>query len=216
MNKIDEEAVNSDDLITEQQEEQSNATEYTDKNAEPSKETVNIEEELKEKKKKGLFSKKKDSEVDVLKKKIEEVTLEKSEMHDRYLRLYSEFDNYRKRTTKDKLDTIKNASEEMIRVLLPVVDDFERALKNAEKIEGADAMKEGVQLIYSKLTTILRQKGLTAIESVGKPFDTDFHEAITNIPATDESQKGVVVDEVERGYLLNDKIIRYAKVVVAN
>jgi molecular chaperone GrpE len=216
MNKIDEEAVNSDDLITEQQEEQSNATEFTDKNAEPSKETVNIEEELKEKKKKGLFSKKKDSEVDVLKKKIEEVTLEKSEMHDRYLRLYSEFDNYRKRTTKDKLDTIKNASEEMIRVLLPVVDDFERALKNAEKIEGADAMKEGVQLIYSKLTTILRQKGLTAIESVGKPFDTDFHEAITNIPATDESQKGVVVDEVERGYLLNDKIIRYAKVVVAN
>ena len=216
MNKIDEEAVNSDDLITEQQEEQSNAAEFTDKNAEPSQETVNLEEDIKEKKKKGIFSKKKDSEVDILKKKIEEVTLEKSEMHDRYLRLYSEFDNYRKRTTKDKLDTIKNASEEMIRVLLPVVDDFERALKNAEKMEGVEAMKEGVQLIYSKLTTILRQKGLTAIESVGKPFDTDFHEAITNIPATDESQKGVVVDEVERGYLLNDKIIRYAKVVVAN
>jgi molecular chaperone GrpE len=137
-------------------------------------------------------------------------------MHDRYLRLYSEFDNYRKRTNKDKLDLIKNASEEMIRVLLPVVDDFERALKTADKLEGSGAMKEGVQLIYSKLTTLLKQKGLTAIESLGKPFDTDFHEAITNIPATEESQKGLVVDEIERGYLLNEKIIRYAKVIVAN
>ncbi|MEI6347513.1 MAG: nucleotide exchange factor GrpE [Bacteroidota bacterium] len=216
MNNQHKERINSEELNSELTEEQNEVPISTDKSAETSVVAENIEEELTEKKKRNIFSKKKDSEVDTLKKKLEDAILEKSEMHDRYLRLYSEFDNYRKRTNKDKLDLIKNASEEMIRVLLPVVDDFERALKTANKLEGSGAMKEGVQLIYSKLTTLLKQKGLTAIESLGKPFDTDFHEAITNIPATEESQKGLVVDEIERGYLLNEKIIRYAKVIVAN
>jgi molecular chaperone GrpE len=216
MNNQHKERINSEELNSELTEEQNEVPISTDKSAETSEVAENIEEELTEKKKRNIFSKKKDSEVDALKKKLEDAILEKSEMHDRYLRLYSEFDNYRKRTNKDKLDLIKNASEEMIRVLLPVVDDFERALKTADKLEGSGAMKEGVQLIYSKLTTLLKQKGLTAIESLGKPFDTDFHEAITNIPATEESQKGLVVDEIERGYLLNEKIIRYAKVIVAN
>jgi molecular chaperone GrpE len=216
MNNQHKERINSEELNSELTEEQNEVPISTDKSAETSVVAENIEEELTEKKKRNIFSKKKDSEVDTLKKKLEDAILEKSEMHDRYLRLYSEFDNYRKRTNKDKLDLIKNASEEMIRVLLPVVDDFERALKTADKLEGSGAMKEGVQLIYSKLTTLLKQKGLTAIESLGKPFDTDFHEAITNIPATEESQKGLVVDEIERGYLLNEKIIRYAKVIVAN
>lgn len=216
MNNQHKERINSEELNSELTEEQNEVPISTDKIAETSEVAENIEEELTEKKKRNIFSKKKDSEVDTLKKKLEDAILEKSEMHDRYLRLYSEFDNYRKRTNKDKLDLIKNASEEMIRVLLPVVDDFERALKTADKLEGSGAMKEGVQLIYSKLTTLLKQKGLTAIESLGKPFDTDFHEAITNIPATEESQKGLVVDEIERGYLLNEKIIRYAKVIVAN
>jgi len=169
-----------------------------------------------DKKKKNIFGKKKESEVDLLKKQIEEINVQKSEIHDRYLRLYSEFDNYRKRSQKEKLDTIKNASEDMIRNLLPVVDDFERAIKSMEKVEGGDALKEGVQLIFAKLQTILKQKGLSTIECIGEPFNTDFHEAITNIPAIDESQKGLIIDEIEKGYMLNEKMIRFAKVVVAN
>ena len=96
------------------------------------------------------------------------------------------------------------------------IDDFERAIKNAELLEQKDPMLEGILLIYSKFISLLKQKGVTPIESIGKPFDTDFHEAITNIPAQNEEQKGLVVDEVEKGYLLNEKVIRYAKVVVAN
>lgn len=183
--------------------------------AEPSSEAP-ADSENKDKKKKNIFSKKKESETEILKKQLDDAIIEKSEMHDRYLRLYSEFDNYRKRSNKDRLDLIKNASEDIIKAFLPIVDDFERAIKINASVDGADAMKEGIQLIYSKLMTLLKQKGVTAIESIGKPFDTDFHEAITNIPATDESQKGLVIDEIERGYLLNEKIIRYAKVVVAN
>lgn len=183
--------------------------------AEPSPE-IATETDNTEKKKKNIFSKKKESEADLLKKQLEDTILEKSEMHDRYLRLYSEFDNYRKRSNKDRLELIKNASEDMVKALLPIIDDFERAIKVNASVDGATALTEGVQLIYSKLITLLKQKGVTPIESIGKPFDTDFHEAITNIPATDESQKGLVIDEIERGYLMNEKIIRYAKVVVAN
>jgi len=202
---------NSDELNEFQQEELSEKAVEEALNREASPEM----EDGKEKKKKGLFSKKKESETEILAKQLEEAILAKSEMHDRYLRLYSEFDNYRKRTNKDKLELIKNASEDMIKSLLPVVDDFERAIKIASNSES-DAITEGVLLIYSKLITLLKQKGVSAIESVGKPFDTDFHEAITNIPASHESEKGLVIDEVEKGYMLNDKIIRYAKVVVAN
>ncbi len=219
MDKHKEEATNQEELNQETPIETNKTTDVDDNIAEAIESSdIEAKEEVnpKDKKKKGFFGKKGDSEIEELKKKVEDVTLEKSEMHDRYLRLYSEFDNYRKRSNKDKLELIKNASEEMIRVLLPVVDDFERAIKTAQAIEGGDAMLEGVQLIYAKLTAILKQKGLTAMESIGNPFDTDFHEAITNIPAQDESQKGLVVDEVEKGYLLNEKVIRYAKVVVAN
>lgn len=219
MDKHKEEALNQEELNPEMTNDPNLDTTTTDNFAENEVTTdTEVKDDLhsKDKKKKGFFGKKGDTEIEELKKKVEDITLEKSEMHDRYLRLYSEFDNYRKRSNKDKLELIKNASEEMIRALLPVVDDFERAIKTAQAIEGGDAMLEGVQLIYSKLTAILKQKGLTAMESIGKPFDTDFHEAITNIPATEESQKGLVVDEVEKGYLLNEKVIRYAKVVVAN
>lgn len=212
MDNYYEDPVNSKELDQAMPEDLENSDKISD---ESTAETL-LGSENKEKKKKNIFSKTKESQTDILKKQLEDAILEKSEMHDRYLRLYSEFDNYRKRSNKDRLELIKNASEDMILSLLPVVDDFERALKTNASIDGSEAIKEGIQLVYSKLTTILKQKGVTAIESIGKPFDTDFHEAITNIPATDESQKGLVVDEVERGYLLNDKIIRYAKVVVAN
>ncbi len=191
-------------------------SEETDNIADATLNSDTTDEDSKEKKKKGIFSKKKESEVDILKKQVEDIAIEKSEMHDRYLRLYSEFDNYRKRSNKEKIELMKNASEDMIYAILPVVDDFERAISTADAIEGSEAMKEGILLIYSKLINTLKQKGLSAIESIGKPFDTDFHEAITMVPASDESQKGLVVVEIEKGYLINDKIIRHAKVVVAN
>ncbi len=138
-----------------------------------------------------------------------------NELNDRYLRLYSEFDNYRKRTLKEKADTIKTAAEEVFKSILPVIDDFERAIKANDQVTDATAIKEGLQLIYSKLKNNSQQKGLVAFDSIGQPFDADTMEAITHIPATDPSQKGLVIDEVEKGYRLGDKVIRFAKVVVA-
>jgi molecular chaperone GrpE len=137
-----------------------------------------------------------------------------NELNDRYLRLYSEFDNFRKRTSKEKLDLIKTAGEDIYKSLLPVIDDFERAIKATQNVQDDDPVKQGILLIYNKLKNTLTAKGLEAFESVGKPFDADQHEAITNIPAQSEDLKGKVVDEVEKGYLLNGKVIRYAKVIV--
>lgn len=140
-----------------------------------------------------------------------------AELNDKYLRLYSEFDNYRKRTLKEKIDLSRTASEEVIASLLTVLDDFERADK-AFKSEDItiDAMKEGIQLIYAKFRNILTQKGLKEMNAAGETFDTDFHDAITHIPAPSEDMKNKVLDEVEKGYLLNDKVIRYAKVVIGS
>jgi molecular chaperone GrpE len=137
------------------------------------------------------------------------------ELNDKYLRLYSEFDNYRKRTIKEKSEIIKTAAEEVFKAILPVIDDFDRAIKANETINDASAIKEGVQLIYNKLKNATQQKGLTAFESKGENFDPDTMEAITHVPASEEAQKGKVVDEVEKGYKLGDKVIRFAKVVVA-
>jgi molecular chaperone GrpE len=147
--------------------------------------------------------------------KVKELEQKAQELNDKYLRLYSEFDNYRRRTVKEKSDIIKTAGEDVFKALLPVIDDFERAMKANEKIEDIAAIKEGVQLIYNKLKNMVQQKGLTPFESIGSAFDADTMEAITHIPAADESQKGKVIDEVEKGYKLGDKVIRYAKVVVA-
>ena len=130
-----------------------------------------------------------------------------AEMNDKYLRLYSEYENYRKRTNVEKADLLINGSREMMKAILPVVDDFERAL--------AATKDEGVQLIYSKMMKILEQKGLKVMETKGEVFDENLHEAVTQIPAADADQKGKVVDEVQKGYYLNDKVLRYAKVVVA-
>ncbi|HQQ95060.1 MAG TPA: nucleotide exchange factor GrpE [Bacteroidia bacterium] len=138
-----------------------------------------------------------------------------SESNDKYLRLYSDFDNFRKRSLKERSDLIKTASEEVFKSILPVLDDFERAIKANENIEDAGAIKEGMQLIYHKLRNNSIQKGLQSFESAGQSFDPDLMEAITHIPATDESQKGKVVDEIEKGYKLGEKVIRFAKVVVA-
>lgn len=136
------------------------------------------------------------------------------ELNDKYLRLYSEFDNYRRRTSKEKLDLLKTASEELIIELLPVLDDFERALKSAEETKDSDAVKEGMSLIYNKFNGILTKKGLKAIEATDQEFNTDYHEAISYIPAPTETAKGKVIDAVEKGYTLHDKVIRYSKVVI--
>ncbi|MCB2222241.1 MAG: nucleotide exchange factor GrpE [Bacteroidetes bacterium] len=136
------------------------------------------------------------------------------EINDKYLRLYSEFDNYRKRTIKERLDMAKFASEEVIVELLPILDDFERAIKSTEEVKECDPVKEGMKLIFNKFSATLTKKGLKPIEAIGQDFDTDFHEAITYIPASSEDQKGKIVDEIEKGYLLNEKVIRYAKVVI--
>ena len=136
------------------------------------------------------------------------------ELNDKYLRLYSDFDNYRRRTLKDIGDIRKNASEDLVIKLLPVLDDFERAIKAFGTTENAQALKEGIILIFNKFMTTMLNQGLEQMKTVGETFDTDFHEAITNIPAHDEKMKNKVMDEIEKGYLLNGKVIRYAKVVV--
>lgn len=132
------------------------------------------------------------------------------ELSDSYLRLHAEFDNYRKRTIKEKADLLKNGAEKAILGVLPIIDDFERALP----LLSEDA-KEGVELIYNKFKTYLAQNGVKEIEAIGEPFDTERHEAVTIIPAQEEGQKDKVVDCIQKGYMLNDKVIRFAKVIVA-
>ena len=128
--------------------------------------------------------------------------------------MYSEYENYRKRTAKEKIDLITNASENVIKELLTVVDDFERAIDNNKNVEDAKVVKEGFEFIYNKLHKGLISQGLKPMDAKGKVFDSDIHEAITNIPSPTEDMKGKVIDETEKGYMLNDKVIRYAKVVV--
>ena len=137
------------------------------------------------------------------------------ELNDKYLRLYSEFDNYRKRTLKEKSEIIKTAAEDVFKAILPVIDDLDRALKANEKLEDAKIIKEGLALIHNKLKNVSQQKGLTAFDSIGETFNPDLMEAITHVPASDDDQKGKVIDEIEKGYKLGDKVIRFAKVVVA-
>ncbi len=145
----------------------------------------------------------------------EEILSEKlTEANDKFLRLYSEFDNFRKRTAREKIELSKTAGEDIFKTILPVLDDFERAIKAAENASEVEAVKEGMNLIFQKFKNSLQQKGLSEMESKGLVFDADLHEAITNIPASEESLKGKVIDELEKGYLLNGKVIRFAKVVV--
>jgi len=148
------------------------------------------------------------------KKEIEELKQQLGEQKDQYLRLFAEFDNFKKRTAKERIDLFKTAGQDVIQSLLPVLDDFERAEKTIQTSKDIDAVKEGIKLIQHKLKTTLEQRGLQPVESIGKEFNVEEHEAVTEIPAPTEDLKGKVVDEVERGYKLNDKIIRYAKVIV--
>ena len=145
---------------------------------------------------------------------ITELQYQLAELNDKYLRLFSDFDNYRKRSSKDKIDLINTASKEVIEGLLPVLDDFDRGLHAFREQKVAEDTVHGVELIQSKLFNYLKTKGLEPMDSKGKDFDTDYHDAITQIPAPSDDLKGKVVDVVEKGYLLNGTIIRHAKVVV--
>ena len=151
-----------------------------------------------------------ETEKDPLEAALEELAA----LKDKYLRQVAEFDNYRKRTLKEKTDLILNGGEKVLTALLPILDDLDRAAENIEKSNDLDTLKEGVALILDKLTKTLAAQGLKKMETIGQPFDTDFHEAVALIPAQEEAQKNVVIDCVQQGYQLNDKVLRHAKVVV--
>ena len=154
------------------------------------------------------------TEEEKLAQELEKANEQIEEQKDKYLRLSAEFDNYRKRTMKEKAELILNGGEKSISSILPIVDDFERALKNMETATDVAAVKEGVELIYNKFMSVLGQNGVKVIETKEQPLDTDYHEAIAVIPAPNEALKGKILDCVQTGFILNDKVIRHAKVVV--
>ena len=145
----------------------------------------------------------------------EQLKTQLDEVNDKYIRLLAEFDNFKRRTAKERIELFKVANQETLKAMITVLDDFDRAQKSMDTAHDIDALKEGLKLVHHKLKTTLQSQGLAEMEnSYGKTFDTDLHEAVTNIPAPTEDLKGKVVDELEKGYLLNEKVIRFAKVVV--
>lgn len=145
---------------------------------------------------------------------LDALKAEHQALNEKYVRLYAEFDNFRKRTAKEKLELMTTASGDAIRKMLPVMDDMERAIAHNAKLDDVEAMKQGFELIFQKLTTILAAQGVKAMEAKGADFNEEFHDAVSQIPAPTPELKGKVVDVVETGYLMNDKVLRYAKVVV--
>lgn len=197
--KLNNEAVNQDAVQNEADNNSANASPETEKMTETA---VEPEEQATQE-----SSSAQANQTELLQNQIKE-------WQDKYLRLSADFDNYRKRTLKEKSDLIKTAGEDVISSILPVLDDFERAMTAMEKASEVTPIKEGVNLIYTKFLEILNQKGVKPIEAHSQEFNTDLHEAITKIPAPEENLKGKVVDVIQKGYLINDKVIRYAKVVV--
>ena len=147
---------------------------------------------------------------------VDSASRDLAELKDKYLRLYADFENFRRRTAREKLDLIGNANEGLLQALIPVVDDFERAMQSIENTDDVTALKEGVSLIYTKLYKTLEGKGLKPMVAKGEPFDADLHESVTQFPAPSDDLKGKVIDEIEKGYYLNDKVIRFAKVIVGS
>ena len=196
-----------DDKTLEQEEAKKEATK------EEPKSTKKVEKKESGTRKKTT-SKRKASATTQLKKQLEESNIKLAEIHDRYLRLSAEYDNYRKRTLKEKMELTKTGGEQVLINILPVIDNLERAIGSVKEAKDVSAMKEGIELIYNKFVEYLSQNGVKEIAGIGEAFDTDKHEAITNIPAPSKELKGKVVDVIEKGYYLHDKIIRYSKVVI--
>ena len=172
------------------------------------------EEDVKPGAPEGPGEAKDDREADSTDDKKADLEIRLAEFQDKYLRLSAEFDNYRKRTLKERIELTRSAGESLLLGLLPVMDDFERAMTLMESTADCESIKEGLGLIYNKMQAFLKQNGVKEMESLGKDFDSDLHEAVTKIPAAEKKQKGKVVDVIQKGYYLNDKILRYAKVVV--
>src|SRR5574344_1432247 len=187
-------------------------------NKEQNQQNKQIKEETvaKEQQETAKEEKQKETKQETPEEKIESLGNKLAEMNDKYLRLYSEFENYRKRTTKEKIDTIRFASEETIKDLLPVVDDYERAIQDINNQKNIpEKTREGLLLVFNKLTNFLSQKGVKPIEAKGAKFDASLHEASAQFPAKNEEEKGIVIDEITKGYTMYDKVIRFSKVVVA-
>lgn len=182
---------------------------------EPADPQQEILEELEHVNAASQYHKNEDEDV-VAASELDKAKAEAKEAGDKYLRLYAEFDNYKRRTSKERIELLQTAGKDVIVSLLPVIDDFERALKSMETAIDVQAVKEGINLVNNKFKNILQQKGLKEMNAKGETFDADVHEAITNIPAATDDLKGKVIDEVEKGYFLNDKVIRFAKVVVGS
>jgi molecular chaperone GrpE len=207
----DKKDIKDEELKNSQVEEKESAkkTDKTEDKSEEKKDSKNTKS-----KKKGRTKKK--SKEEILSEELIEAKEKIAEINDKYLRLYSEFDNFRKRTMKEKAELYKTAGEDVIISIISIVDDFERALKATEPTEENKAHREGIELIYNRFKKILEQKNVKEIEAVGTEFDTDLHEALTKIPAPTDDMKGKVIDVIEKGYSMNDKVIRFAKVVVGD
>lgn len=171
--------------------------------------TKDKEEEKKPKKKTGGRASRKKSQ-----EQIKELEIQIAEAKDKHLRLFAEFENFKKRNIKERVELRKNAAQETIQALLPVIDDFDRAKKSADSDDSQEQFSDGVLLVYNKLKTVMQSIGLQEMESTGQDFDPEYHAAMTEIPAPDPSLQGKIIDTIEKGYLLNDKIIRHARVVV--
>lgn len=204
---------NQENMVQDEQTQKSELNQEKQENTD----ILSEKEDITDKNKKNIFSRKRDKDkgkVQELEAEIERMKAEKAELNDRFLRLFSEFDNYKKRVSKEKLDLIATASEKVLVSLLPIIDDFERAIAANEKADNIDSIKEGFNLIYNKLLQMMKRFDVEEIQAKGEEFNTDFHEAVTHFPAQKEEDKGKVIDVTEKGYKLKDKVIRYAKVVV--
>lgn len=173
-----------------------------------------VKEEVKQEENEPVKETSEEEKDDEVKKEEPTVEEKMAELQDKYMRLSAEFDNYRKRTLREKMELQVSAREDILSNILPVVDDFERGMDSVESATDLEAVKEGLKLIYTKFSGFLTQQGVKEIEAVGKKFDTDLHEAITKIPVESKKKKGKVVDVVEKGYTLKDKVIRFSKVVI--
>lgn len=192
---------------------QNNSTENQDNEVKNQQEEVQNEEELNQTDVEAPGDNE-ESEEEYHEKKEQLLEDELNDLRDKYVRLSAEFDNYRKRTLKEKMELTKSAGESILLSILPVVDDFERGIDSMEKSKDIEAVKQGMLLVYNKFKEFLKQNGVKEIEARDQEFDTDEHDAVTKIPAPSEEQKGKVVDVIEKGYKLNDKVIRFSKVVV--
>jgi molecular chaperone GrpE len=195
----------TEDIINQEKE----ATAEEKQNIDSGAETIENEIHTEEKAHKKMKSKKDKNEV-----LLQELGEKLTEITDKHLRLHAEFDNFRRRTMKEKADLIKSGGESVLVNILPIVDDFERALNSLKDVSDDDAGKKGTELIYSKFSEFLKQNNIKEIDAINQDFNVDLHEAITKIPVPDEKLKGKVVDVLQKGYWLNDKVIRFAKVVI--